>query len=379
MNDMNIQKQFLSRSIPNFNSELKENSFSTIGVLEGEGVGPEVIDAALKVLETLSTNPSRKFKILKGGDIGLTSFRKTGQYFCDDVIGFCRDIFSQGGAILCGPGGGRFVYELRAHFDLYCKFTPLIPLPELRDSAILNPDKVENVNIIAVRENTSGLYFGEWGQKCGTNGDEQAIHTIVYNRYEVDRILTVAAELARTRKSKLCLTLKPNGVPAISQLWEERARSIINEDIELTFLEIDNAVYQLIANAQEFDVVVSPNMFGDVLADCGALLLGSRGMSFSGNFGSDNRAVYQTGHGAAYDIAGSDVANPIGQIMSLAMMLRESYYWPEGAYMIENAVKKTLAQGYRTIDLAGDRAKVLGTRAMTEKICENIEILNPVI
>ncbi|MEZ0373939.1 MAG: isocitrate/isopropylmalate family dehydrogenase, partial [Candidatus Sericytochromatia bacterium] len=138
-------------------------------------------------------------------------------------------------------------------------------------------------------------------------------------------------------------------------------------------LEIDNASYQLIARAQDFDVVVAPNMFGDVLADCGALLLGSRGMSFSGNFGAGGKAVYQTGHGAAYDLAGSDKANPLGQILSLAMMLRESYAWPEGAARIEAAVARTLEQGYRTPDIAAPGCQVVGARELARRVCQAIE------
>jgi len=366
---------FLSKSIPDFypSSIPSSETVQTIGVLTGEGIGTEVIDAALKVLDVVSSSLGKSFEIKKGGTIGNESHHQNGKYLSDEVINFCKNIFRKGGAVLCGPGGGRFVYEMRSYFDLYCKFTPLKPLPVLNDSGILRSENTKSVDIIAVRENTSGLYFGSWSREANNQGKQKAIHNISYDDHEVDRILKVAINLAKSRRGKLALTLKSHGMLAISQFWEERARQLLPDEIELEVLQIDNAVYQLIANAQNFDVVVSPNMFGDVFADCGALLLGYRGMSFSGNFGSGKKAVYQTGHGAALDIAGTDTANPIGQIMSLAMMLRESFHWPEGADAIEHAILETLSQGYRTIDIASSDSEILGTGAMTEKICQTLQ------
>jgi 3-isopropylmalate dehydrogenase len=290
------------------------------------------------------------------------------------VIDFCQRIFAAGGAVLCGPGGGRFVYELRAHFDLFCKLTPLQPLAVLQDSGPLRPQRVADVDIIAVRENTGGLYFGEWGHTPHNDPDAvSAFHTTAYQVREVDRILAVAHRLACRRRGRLCVVYKPSGLPAISQLWAERTAAV-NHDPALTIelLEVDNAAYQLIADAQRFDVIVAPNLFGDVLADCGALLLGSRGMSFSGNFSAAGAAVYQTGHGAAYDLAGRGSANPLGQIQALAMMLRESYAWPAGADLIEAAIGKTLAAGWRTADIAAPGMQVIGTQPLTARICTTI-------
>jgi len=342
-----------------------------LGVLPGEGIGPEVVGAALKVLRCLSVDdPDWQFEIKTGGDMGTQTLQTQGTALPESVIAFCQQTFQAGGAVFCGPGGGRFVYELRAHFDLYCKLTPLQPFAVLQDAGVLRPERVQQADIIAVRENVSGLYFGNWGYHAEA---EQAFHQAIYRRQEVDRILKVAAELAAQRQGKVCLVTKPYGMPAISALWAERAEALIQAPIALRILEIDNACYQLIANAQDFDVLVSPNLFGDVLADCGALLLGSRGMSFSGNFGAPDQAVYQTGHGAAYDLAGKDQANPLGQILSLAMMLRESYGWLQGAARIEAAVAATLAQGYRTADIAAPGSQVLGTLALTEKICQRLQ------
>jgi 3-isopropylmalate dehydrogenase len=201
-----------------------------------------------------------------------------------------------------------------------------------------------------------------------------AFHHIRYRHDQVRRILEVAVGLAANRSGRLAVVLKPGGIPAISTLWVEALESIPGAGaLDTQVLEIDNATYQLIANPSSFDVIVSPNMFGDVLADCGALLLGSRGLSYSGNFGPHNRAVYQTGHGAAHDLAGKDTANPIGQVMSLAMLLRESFVWPEAADAIVTAVETTLAQGWRTRDIAAPGSKIVGTREMGERLAMVLE------
>lgn len=345
-----------------------------IGVLRGEGIGPEVIDVTLDVLGILAGSSARRFEIRSGGPIGLIAQKQCGCSLTEEVIAFCKDAFSAGGAVLCGPGGGRFVYDLRAEFGLYCKFTPLLPFAALRDVGALRPERKDGIDIVAVRENVGGLYFGTWGTETGPGERQSAFHHFSYREEDVDRILEVALRLARQRRNRLAVVTKPGGVPAISALWDDRLRHLgSGMGVKTQVLEVDNAVYQLIANAQEFDVVVSPNMFGDVLADCGALLLGSRGLSFSGNFGPGGRAVYQTGHGAAHDLAGTDRGNPIGQILSLAMMLRESFFWPEGALAIEEAIEKTLASGYRTADISAAGCQVVGTREMGRRICETLQ------
>ncbi|TAN47421.1 MAG: 3-isopropylmalate dehydrogenase [Methylococcaceae bacterium] len=344
-----------------------------MGVLTGEGVGAEVIPVTLALLKRLQAHTLRRFELRQGGDIGKAALALHGASLTDEVVDFCRGVFDDNGAVLCGPGGERFVYELRARFDLFCKFTPLKPTPALQDTGVLRPAALENVDIVAVRENVGGLYFGEWGQRRSPCGSSSVYHHFAYHEKDVERILRVALSLARQRRGRLCVTVKPGGVPAISALWEEKARHLAQGyDVQVNVMEIDNAAYQLIANARQFDVLVSPNMFGDVLADCGALLLGSRGMSFSGNFSAEGYAVYQTGHGAAHDIAGSDRANPVGQIYSLAMLLRESFAWQEGAQALETAVATTLACGYRTPDVAAAGSKVVGTTELGRRIGDTL-------
>ena len=342
---------------------------AVIGILSGEGVGAEVIPIAQALLERLMAHTTRRFVVRHGGEIGKPALAVHGKSLPGEVVEFCQDVFDSGGAILCGPGGERFVYDLRARFDLFCKFTPLKPTAALHDVGVLRPDATEGVDIVAVREIMSGLYFGDWGQRPGRAGGVTAYHQFAYDEHDVTRILHVALKLAEQRRGRLCVTIKPGGVPGISALWERQARHLAESyDVRVDMMEIDNAAYQLIANARQFDVVVSPNMFGDVLADCGALLLGSRGMSFSGNFNAKGYAVYQTGHGAAHDIAGTDVANPIGQIQSLAMLLRESFDWPAGAHALEAAVDTTVSQGFRTRDIAAPDSHVVGTAELGRRI-----------
>ena len=187
-------------------------------------------------------------------------------------------------------------------------------------------------------------------------------------------ILGVAIRLAAARSGRVHVVLKPGGVPTISDLWRRCATDMAESaGVELFEQEIDNAVYQLIANPGQFDVLVSPNMFGDVLADCGSLLLASRGLSFSGNFNDAGNAVYQTGHGAARDIAGKGIANPIGQIFSLGIMLRESFDWPLADLHLRQAVRAVLRDGQCTGDIVTPGCEVLGTAGFGEAVMAQLE------
>ena len=338
-----------------------------IGILLGEGVGPEVVPVALDMLDVLREHTSRRFELRLGGLIGYPAKAIYGSSLSPEVIGFASQIFEDGGTLFCGPGGERFVYELRREFDLYCKFTPLEPLPELRLAGAVRPEVVATADIVAVRENSGGIYQGEWTTQLDENGQVTASHRFGYTEAMVRRILSVALTLSASRRKRLHVVLKPGGIPSVSALWRACAEQMAPEfGVDLFEHEIDNAVYQMIANPAQFDVIVSPNMFGDVLADCGALLLASRGLSFSGNFSAHGHGVYQTGHGAARDIAGKDVANPIGQILSLGMLLRESCDWPEADAALRGAVRATLRRGLCTADIAMPGHRVLGTRAFGE-------------
>jgi len=346
-----------------------------IGVFLGEGVGAEVVPVAMRMLDLLGQHSARRFELHQGGLIGLPAKALHGTSLSGEVTGFAEDLFGKGGVMFCGPGGDRFVYELRRRFNLYCKFTPLEPLPELRAAGAVRPEIAAATDIVAVRENMGGIYQGVWEEEGG-DGERVARHRFDYHEADVRRIMGVALSLAATRRGHVHIVLKPGGIPSISSLWRSCAEEMARDaGIALGELEIDNAVYQLIADPGQFDVLVSPNMFGDVLADCGSLLLASRGLSYSGNFNDLGHAVYQTGHGAARDIAGKDVANPIGQIFSLGMMLRESFCWPEADAALRQAVRETLRSGIATSDLVMPGHRIVGTAEFGEAVAANLGAL----
>lgn len=349
-----------------------------IGVLPGEGIGPEVINATLPLLSTIESMTSIRFSIEIGGKIGLEAKKDEGKVLTETVIDFCKNIFSKQGAVFCGPGGGSFVYQLRKELDLFCKFMPILPFQALRDEGVLKLEAVENADIMVIRENLGGLYQGEGGFE-NTHGVTHAYQNFSYTDRQVKRILDVAVKAASRRRNKLCVVHKPGGVQAISKLWSDIAeKSIMNTDIELCFLEVDTASYMLLADAKKFDVVVTPNMFGDIIGDCSALLLASRGMSYSANFSDHGVAVYQTAHGAAYDIAGLNIANPLGQIQSLAMLLKENFGLDSIASQVMAAVNIVLENGYRTADIKGfphQTAKsILGTKEMGEVVAQQLKL-----
>lgn len=370
-----------NNNCPNFSSALpgskdtpvplhcRDQGRFIIGVLEGEGVGPDLISVVLELLQIAARRWQLDFDIRYGSAIGTVAEKKHGAALTDEVVKFCESIFSAGGAVLCGPGGSRFVYDLRARFDLFCKFTPIRPMPSLEDTGVLKASAIHGVDMVVVRENVSGLYFNE-----GHLSESEATHTFRYCSKDVRRIIKVAIQLAQQRRQRLTLAVKPAAIKAVSQLWMNAFEELTaGQGLTTSVLEIDNASYQIIAAAESFDVVVAPNMFGDILSDGAALLLSSRGMSYSGNFSPTGAAVYQTGHGAAYDLAGKDIANPVGQILSATFMLRESFGLHEPAAAIEVAVEQTLAAGIRTADIAAAGSRVVSTRDMGRYIASALE------
>lgn len=346
----------------------------TIGILAGEGIGPELMAGVAEVLDAVARHAPFSFDIRYGGLIGKSAEQAHGRALTPQVIEWCETLFADQGAILCGPGGGRFVYEMRARFQLFCKLTPIRPYPALRDTGVIRPEALANVDLVVVRENASGLYFGECNRHSDAAGVDRVTHTFGYRTDEVERIIAASINLARLRRGRLSLVVKPGGVPAVSQLWIDVFNELVSgAGISSDIIEVDNASYQIIAAAAGFDVIVAPNLFGDILSDAAALLLGSRGLSFSGNFAANGVATYQTGHGAAHDISGRDTANPVGQILSTAMMLRESFGLGHAADAIEAAIGQTLAAGIRTADIAAPGCRVVGTREMVRRIVAAIE------
>ena len=358
----------LAETIPGWPATIRERTDYCIGVLRGEGIGPEVLDVALQVLEAACEDTPYRFDVRTGGAIGRVALRASGLCLTTEVVDFCEDVFQRGGAVLCGPAGGRFVYELRRRFDLFCKLVPLRPLIESPDFGVIRSEALRQVDILVVRENTGGVYLGDWRERT-EGGRPIASHTFEYSSDQVERILRVAAGLAGSRRQRLTVAVKSEGIPTISRLWCRRLEELAQEwGVSCDVLQIDNLAYQLIQSARQFDVVVAPNMLGDILADVGALLLGSRGMSFSGNFGDERRAVYQTAHGAAYDLEGHDRANPVAQVLSVAMLVRMSFGLEQLAVRIEDAVARTLREGWRTPDVASPNSRVVGTRELGQQI-----------
>ena len=343
-----------------------------IGVLEGTGIGPEVIAAALKVLESVREVCGLNFEVRHGGLIGEDAVKEHGQWLPEEAVAFCADVFRLGGAILNGPGGGRYVYDLRRRFDLFCKFVPVQPIPELANAGKISPQYLKDVDMLVVRDNTGGVYQGQWGDRATSNG-RVAEHSFSYCEAEVRRLVEVAARAAAQRRGKLCVIIKDGGVPTITALWRDVSANVSKRyGLEATFMNVDLAVYEVIQNPKRFDVIVAPNLFGDIIADVCGLLVASRGVTFSGNFDPGGHGVYQTNHGSAHDLAGADVANPGGQILSLAMLLRQSFGLDEAATLIERSLTDTWGAGWRTADIAEPGCQILGTKAMGEKVAEQV-------
>jgi len=376
--DRTVRQNYLSSAIDGFrvidDKRLRSRVYP-IGVLTGEGIGAEVIGVCLRVLEVLESRLPVSFDIRVGGRIGRDAQQTSGSALTAEVIEFCQSLFDEGGAVLCGPGGARFVYDLRREFDLYCKLVPIQPLEALAGSGVIRAKASKDVDILIVRENIDGLYFGE-SQTHGSAGLRRVDMTFSYHEAEIRRIITVAARAARRRRGQLCVVNKPGATGDMAMIWQSVAEEVSQaENVALQMLEVDNACYQLVANASEFDVVVTLNMFGDLLSDGAALLLASRGMSYSANYGIQGKSVYQTGHGAAYDLAGKDVANPLGQLLSTGMMLRESFGLFEASELLFEAINSVLSDGFRTADLMVPGCRQTGTREFGEKVCLALEEL----
>jgi len=339
-----------------------------IGVLPGEGSAPELVRVALDVLDAVSSVTGAVFEVSFGGPIGVDSERESGVALSEDVVRFCASTFARGGAVLAGAGGGRFVYDLRRRFDLFCKLNPIRPWPELAEASRLRASAPGEVDLLVVRENVEGVYYSEWSALAGVAPQRTLTQSSTHSEQGVRRILDIAARIARVRRRKLAVVVKRSGLPALAGLWEECARDAAGaHEVDLAVLDIDLAAYRMVQEPEALDVVVAPNLFADVLSDLGGVLTGSRGLTFGGSFSACGDAVYQTNHGSAHDLARTDRANPAGQLLALAMLLRESFALEREASLVERALASVWAQGIRTADLAEPRpSRVVGTREMGE-------------
>lgn len=338
-----------------------------LGVVDGEGIGPEVVRAAVTVLHAAAEAYGLVLDLVESGPIGSTG--PDGFGLDTAAIDFYDAAFADGLPVLTGPAGGRFVYQLRAQYDLFAKLVPVQAMPEVADASIVRPERAHGTDVLIVRDNVAGLYQGAFGRR---DDGRTAYQEAVYRADQVERIMAVAQRAAAARRGRLAVVTKPGGIPAVSALWREVAEAQPHSGVTVEVIEVDNACYQLVADPHRFDVVVAPNMLGDVVADTAALVLGSRGLAYSANFGEGVRAVYQTGHGAAHDLAGSDRANPVAQILSAAWLVRDSLEREDIAEGIEAAIGAALADGLRTPDVAGPDSVVVGTARLGAEIADRV-------
>ncbi len=351
-----------------------------IGLLKGDGIGPEIVDSAVRVLEAVGEKRNIQFTFTPYL-IGGAAIDACGKPLPQETIDGCLASDS----VLLGAVGGpkwdslpgdirpeKALLGIRAAMGLFTNLRPAKLYPALKGECPLREDIVANgFDIMIVRELTGGIYFGERGYREGKYGEE-AYDTEAYSRMEIERIARVAFETARKRNKKVTSIDKAN-VLETSRLWRKIVHELAAEypDVEVKDMLVDNAAMQLVRNPSQFDVIVTSNMFGDILSDEASQITGSIGMLPSASLDSGKRGLYEPIHGSAPDIAGKGIANPIATILSAAMMLLYSFNQAEAANAIVAAVDKVLLQGYRTADLAHG-APALSTTEITDKIIENL-------
>ncbi|WP_316150779.1 3-isopropylmalate dehydrogenase [Cupriavidus sp. BIC8F] len=349
-----------------------------IAVLPGDGIGPEIIAEAVKVLNALD----EKFE-LETAPVGGAGYEAEGHPLPENTLKLAKEA----DAILFGAVGDwkydslerplrpeQAILGLRKHLQLFANFRPAICYPELTGASSLKPELVAGLDILIVRELNGDIYFGQpRGVREAPDGlfkgAREGFDTMRYSEPEIRRIAHVAFQAAAKRGKKLCSVDKANVLETF-QFWKDIVIEVSKEypEVELSHMYVDNAAMQLIKAPKSFDVIVTGNMFGDILSDEAAMLTGSIGMLPSASLDANNKGLYEPSHGSAPDIAGKGVANPLATILSAAMMLRYSLNKAEQADRIENAVKQVLAQGYRTGDILTPGCKQVGTREMGDAV-----------
>ena len=348
-----------------------------IAVLPGDGIGQEIVAEAVKMIKALQADGLDV--AMEEGLVGGTAYDATGTPLPEETLKLARE----SDAVLLGAVGGykwesldisvrpeKGLLGLRKELGLFANLRPAILYPQLADASTLKPEVVSGLDIMIVRELTGGIYFGQpRGVRILDNGEREGFNTLVYRESEVKRIAEVAFDIARKRGKKLCSVDKAN-VLEVTEMW----RDVVNEmhkdnsDIELSHMYVDNAAMQLVRAPKQFDVMVTTNMFGDILSDCAAMLTGSIGMLPSASLNDKGQGMYEPIHGSAPDIAGQNVANPLATILSVAMMLRYSLDEAAMADRIEKAVDKVLDQGLRTADIYSDGMKKVSTTEMGDAV-----------
>ncbi len=347
-------------------------------ILPGDGIGPEIVAEARKVLEHVNSH----FKLdltLCDGLLGGAAIDAEGVPLPAATLALAKE----SAAILLGAVGGpqwdnierdlrpeKGLLQIRSALELFGNLRPAMLYPQLADASSLKPELVAGLDILIVRELTGGIYFGEpRGIRTLENGEREGFNTYKYSESEIERIARLAFEAASKRSGRLCSVDKANVLEA-TVLWREVVERVSADypDVELSHMYVDNAAMQLVKAPKQFDVIVTGNMFGDILSDAAAMLTGSIGMLPSASLDRDGRGMYEPCHGSAPDIAGQGIANPLATILSVAMMLRYSLAAPEAAQAIEDAVSTVLDAGLRTPDLYTEGSQRVGTREMGEAV-----------
>lgn len=350
----------------------------TVLLLPGDGIGPEIVTEAEKVLHRINERFSLGLSF-ETALVGGAAIDATGEPLPDNTLDMAR----KADAILLGAVGGpqwdhlemakrpeKGLLGLRSNLELFGNLRPAILYPQLASASSLKPEVVSGLDILIVRELTGGIYFGQpRGIRELEGGERQGFNTYVYKESEIVRIGRVAFEAAQQRNKKLCSVDKAN-VLEVTVLWREVMNELAKEypDVELSHMYVDNAAMQLVRAPKQFDVIVTGNMFGDILSDEAAMLTGSIGMLPSASLNSAKQGMYEPCHGSAPDIAGQGIANPLATILSAAMMLRYSLGEEDAALAIEAAVSKVLDQGLRTADIMSEGARKVSTREMGEAV-----------
>jgi 3-isopropylmalate dehydrogenase len=360
-----------------------------VAVVGGEGIGPEVTAQSHRILNWFATKRGVPVT-LREAQYGLIPYLATGKVLPEDTV----EAMEEADAILWGATGGPETKEvppaarkagsllsLRSKYDLYANLRPIVANPALADSAPLKAEVLKDVDFVIVRELTSGIYFGEpRGIETLPDGQRRGFNTEQYTTNQIRRVARAAFELARTRRNKVCSVDKAN-VLETSVVWREEVIALHKEefaDVELSHLYVDNAAMQIVREPRQFDVMVTSNIFGDILSDCAAMASGSLGMLPSASLGpvdqyGRRKALYEPVHGSAPDIAGKGIANPLGSILSVAMMLRLTLNRPDDADLLERAVDAALAGGARTGDIAESGARKLSTVEMGDAVLNALE------
>lgn len=356
----------------------------TILLLPGDGIGPEVVSQAKRVLEFFGGFTFTEALI------GGAAYEATGTPYPAETLARAK----AADAILLGAVGGpqwealdyavrpeRGLLGIRKDLDLFANLRPAMCFEALADASTLKRDIIAGLDILIVRELTGDIYFGQPRGVTTENGHRVGRNTMIYADWEVQRIGRVALDLARARGGKLCSVDKAN-VLETTEMWREEVQKLRDADyadIELSHMYVDNAAMQLVRNPKQFDVMVTGNIFGDILSDCAAMLTGSLGMLPSASLGAEQNgkraALYEPVHGSAPDIAGKGVANPIATILSVSMMLKYSFGMAREAALVDAAVAQVLGDGYRTGDIMQEGGKKVGTQQMGDLILAALETL----